>query len=392
MTGDVGILAYGSLLEHPGEEIEKATVRVVSSVKTPFKVEFARSSGKRSGAPTLVPDDRGGNVDARIFVVDLSVAEATNRLYRRELNEVGSGLAYKEPKRVMANTVVIKSLPNFGGVETVLYTHISANIEPLTAGKLAELAIRSARERGDNRDGITYLIDAARHGIETPLGKAYAAEIMRALGAPNLTDALAQARAQGREVINRAVTVLSAVIWHIHLKRVMHATDPAPRLNFWRLIYGDLMDMAVIEWCKLFGSDHEVHQPVHWKNILPEDRHEAFRTGLLAHLRVSQEDWLRYREGMKHYRDNHAAHMSAPWLRPDPKDKALPEDRYPELGMALEAAYFYYRALIARLADGGIDRRYPPDIGEYCERYVAQATEAARKALAATADMEEKVF
>lgn len=392
MTGGVGILAYGSLLEVPGEEIEKATVRVVSGVKTPFKVEFARSSGKRSGAPTLVPDERGGNVDARIFVVDLSVAEAANCLYRRERNEVGSRLVYKEPKKVTANTVVIKSLPNFGCVETVLYTDISANIEPLTARKLADLAIRSARERGDKRDGITYLMDAGRHGIETPLSKAYATEIMRALSAASLGEALAKARAQGREALMRAMSVLSAVIWNIHLKRVMHATDPAPRLNFWRLIYGNLMDIAVIEWCKLFGSDHEVHQPVHWKNILPEDGHEAFRAALLAHLKVSQEDWLRYREGIKHYRDNHAAHMSVPWLRPDPRDKALPEDRYPELGTALEAAYFYYGALLARLAEGSIERRYPPDIREYCERYVAHATEAAQKATAATADMKEEVL
>jgi hypothetical protein len=45
-------------------------------------------------------------------------------------------------------------------------------------------------------------------------------------------------------------------------------------LNFWRLIYGNLMDMAVIEWCKLFGSDSEEHQPAHWKNIIPEAEHQ----------------------------------------------------------------------------------------------------------------------
>ena len=68
------------------------------------------------------------------------------------------------------------------------------------------------------------------------------------------------------------------------------------------------------------------------------------------------------------------------------------QGRYPELGMALEAAYFYYGALFARLAAGGFEHRYPPDIREYSERYVAQATEAAQKATAATADMTEKVL
>jgi hypothetical protein len=30
-----------------------------------------------------------------------------------------------------------------------------------------------------------------------------------------------------------------------------------PSLNFWRLIYGNLLDVAVLEWCKVFGSDAE---------------------------------------------------------------------------------------------------------------------------------------
>lgn len=392
MSGSVGILAYGSLLEDPGAEIEKASVSTVSGIKTPFKVEFARSSTRRGSAPTLVPIECGGEVNAKIFVVDLPLAEAANCLYRRERNEVGSGLVYKEPKKVTPNTVLVKRLTEFGGVGTVFYTDIAANINPLTAERLAELAIGSARLQGNDRDGITYLMDAIENGIETPLTPAYAAEIMRRMEAASLEEALVKARAQGREALARAVSVLSAVIWNIHLKRVLTTVDPSPRLNFWRLIYGDLLDMAVIEWCKLFGSDHEEYQPVHWKNIVPKDGHDEFRRGLLAHLKVPMEEWVKYREGVKHYRNNHAAHMSVPWLRPEPKGKAPPEDRYPDLRMALEAAYFYYGALLARFADAGFEHRYPSDIREYSERYVAQATEAAQKATAATADMTERVL
>ena len=32
---------------------------------------------------------------------------------------------------------------------------------------------------------------------------------------------------------------------------------PEPRLNFWRVTYGNFTDMAVIDWCKPFGSDSE---------------------------------------------------------------------------------------------------------------------------------------
>jgi hypothetical protein len=78
MDGSVGILAYGSLIGNPGKEIKDATVEVVSGIKPPFKVEFARRSKKRSGAPTLVK--RGRDVSARIFVMNLPLEEAAIRL------------------------------------------------------------------------------------------------------------------------------------------------------------------------------------------------------------------------------------------------------------------------------------------------------------------------
>ena len=195
MSGTVGILAYGSLLENPGAEIEKAMVHEVNGLKTPFSVEFARSSTKRGGAPTLVPIDSGGEVNARIFVVNLTEAEAANCLYRRERNEVGNKeIVYNEPKKITTNTVQVKRLADFGGVGTVLYTHIAANIDPVTAEMLAELAICSAKAQHDDRDGITYLIDAMRNGVETPLTQAYAAEIMRQMEVGSLEGALAKAR------------------------------------------------------------------------------------------------------------------------------------------------------------------------------------------------------
>jgi hypothetical protein len=43
MTGKIGILAYGSLIDDPGAKIEPFIFhRVVC--RTPFKVEFARTS------------------------------------------------------------------------------------------------------------------------------------------------------------------------------------------------------------------------------------------------------------------------------------------------------------------------------------------------------------
>ncbi len=189
-----------------------------------------------------------------------------------------------------------------------------------------------------------------------------------------------------RKTMNHAILVLAAVIRNIHLKRVLHEVDSQPRLNFWCLIYGNLLDMAVIEWCKLFGSDHEEHQPVHWKNIFPEAEHNTFRQGLLHDLKITHEEWLSYWEEVKGYRDNHAAHFNVDWLRHEN------ERRYPRLELALQAAYYYYGKLISKLEANDAQHRYPKDIKEYSDRFVTQARKAARKAIAATADMVERVL
>ena len=190
MTGKIGILAYGSLICDPGDEIKPIIVRRIDC-RTPFKVEFARTSSSRDGAPTLVPYDNGSQVAAQLLVVDLPLSEATNRLYRRELHRVGEKLTYDATKKVTPNSVVIKTLRDFEGLDMVLYTSIDANIEGLTAAKLAALAICSARARTDGHDGISYLINAKKAGIRTPLSGEYEAEIKRLTGVASLEEALA---------------------------------------------------------------------------------------------------------------------------------------------------------------------------------------------------------
>lgn len=186
----VGILAYGSLIPNPGAEIEKAKIDIIKNVKTPFRVEFSRSSKGRGGAPTLVPVDGGAHVNAQVIVVELSEADAASALWRRELNKVGSGKPYLRPKEVTANSVLVERLENVAGIDVVLYTKIDATITPLTAERLAELAIESVGKADKGRDGITYLIDAKANGVVTNLSPAYEAEILKRTGCATLEEAL----------------------------------------------------------------------------------------------------------------------------------------------------------------------------------------------------------
>jgi len=109
-------------------------------------------------------------------------------LWRRETNNTAG--QYRESARPGPNTLIIDSYPNFEGVAVVLAARFAPNINPLNAERLAELAIGSAQAERTGRDGITYLMDAKRNGIVTPLSPDYEQEILRRAGAPSLADAL----------------------------------------------------------------------------------------------------------------------------------------------------------------------------------------------------------
>lgn len=189
----VGVLAYGSLINDPGPELELATVRRLDT-ETPFHIEFARSSSKRGGAPTLVPVESGGSrVAAVVLVMEQGIGrdKAADMLWRRETSQTESSKRYLTPTRITENTVVVKELPEFAGLDVVLYTWITANIEPLTADRLAELAWASAcgTAGGEKRDGISYLIQAQQADIATPLMPAYEEAILQRSGAKTIDQA-----------------------------------------------------------------------------------------------------------------------------------------------------------------------------------------------------------
>jgi len=190
-----GILAFGSIVDEPGAELaDVVTGRV--NVRTPFRVEFARSSRSRDGAPTLVPVDEGGaRIAACVLVLagSVSVAEARAMLYRRETGRLPG-------TRDAATVGWIAELAGFAGIGVCLYTALKPNISPpLTAAKLADLAVRSAvRTSGaQRRDGISYLEQQKRRGVQTPLMPSYEEAVMARTGAGNLEDAWARARSGG---------------------------------------------------------------------------------------------------------------------------------------------------------------------------------------------------
>jgi hypothetical protein len=175
-----GVLAYGSLIKDAGE-LEPFVIER-RKTRTPFKVEFARKSGSRANAPTLVPVRKGGaHVNAEILILEdkVGLQETFDMLYRRELHKTkNSGLKYRP--MVDKNAVRINTLRNFRGVKTVIYTRISPNIKHRNPKLLAKLAVASAKIKGlEKLDGISYLMDVKQFGMKTPMMRKYEQEILR---------------------------------------------------------------------------------------------------------------------------------------------------------------------------------------------------------------------
>ena len=194
----VGILAYGSLIQDPGVEIEPAIVRRIATV-TPFPVEYARLSGSRGGGPTVVPHAVGQPVRAEVLVLNKSVslAEATDMLWRREVRQEGSRKRYR--RGTSPNSVLVEDWPGYEAVSNVLYTDFLSDgkVTNPTAATLARAAVSSVAKADAGKDGISYLMQLKASGVETRLTAEYCAEILRLTGARNLDEALVAARRSG---------------------------------------------------------------------------------------------------------------------------------------------------------------------------------------------------
>jgi len=192
----VAILAYGSLVADPGDELAPL-VDERRGCTTPFAVEFARLSPCRDHAPvlTVVAEGEGEPVAGTLLVLKAgtSVERATRRLWRRETHQVGSA---KLPLGVDRHH--IRMLTNLDGIDVVLHWQAEANYPRPEAAGLARRAIESARgEAGQARkDGISYLAQVVEAGIRTRLTDAYVAALLEQTGTDSL-EAAWQAARQG---------------------------------------------------------------------------------------------------------------------------------------------------------------------------------------------------
>ena len=173
----------------------------------------------------------------------------------------------------------------------------------------------------------------------------------------------------GRKRLSEVVNVLVNLVRNIQLRRQLSSACADPQLAFWRLIYGDLTDIAVLEWCKLFGLDDEDHQHLHWKSV---SNPAEFRTDMLSRLGICESKWRSYWNEVERYRDKSVAHH----------DLRRSEIMNCPFDIALESAYFYYEFVVAELRKLGIEQQ-PNDLRECSLAFSDQCREVASAAVRA---------
>ena len=195
MSG-IGILAYGSLISDPGNEIGPLIVRR-NATKSPFPVEYARLSHRRGGAPTLAPHPAGKPVRAEILVLPDSVPldEARTHLWRRETRNEGSDRTYEVSSS--PNALIVRDVAGFCGLDHVLYTDFNpaGKIRHPNPHGLAEAAVASIAAAPPGKDGVSYLMERLSEGVVTPLTARYQEEILTMTDAWSLAEALGLLRA-----------------------------------------------------------------------------------------------------------------------------------------------------------------------------------------------------
>lgn len=96
--------------------------------------------------------------------------------------------------------------------------------------------------------------------------------------------------------------------------------------DFWVSANGNFLDLAVLEWCKLFTERRGKH---HWRKVVPEPA--AFLPALYVKLKVKKDLFEKHCAEMKTYRDKFVAHLD--------EDVRM---HIPNLTMAINSVVYLY--------------------------------------------------
>ena len=136
--------------------------------------------------------------------------------------------------------------------------------------------------------------------------------------------------------------------------------ERAPFASFWRQVNGNAIDVAILDWCKLFADRSGEH---HWTKVVKN--RSAFETALLRHLGTNAGAFEDYVKELRSWRNKFAGHS-------DPEKIAA----LPDLAQAKSAVDFLLDHLAANEAAAGeLDGKDGAAVKASYDTWVAEARE-----------------
>jgi hypothetical protein len=130
-----------------------------------------------------------------------------------------------------------------------------------------------------------------------------------------------------------------------------------PTGNFWVTTDGNFLDMAVLEWCKLFG-DRKAHQ--FWGAVVSDA--VAFEAALLLAVDQTPDEFAQQAQVARAYRDKFLAHLDSELVM-----------RPPMLDPMWDAVRFLYRHILQHEMTTAEATRVNLDIDDYYAECFAEA-------------------
>ena len=123
---------------------------------------------------------------------------------------------------------------------------------------------------------------------------------------------------------------------------------PRQNTQFWVTVGGNFIDIAVLEWCKLFVEWKGSH---HWRQITDDEK--VFQENLFKHLGMDGSAFAAYVDEVKTYRDKFIAHLD--------DERVM---NIPKMDIAIQSIFFLYNFVIThnKLENKA---KLPPDIAKY---------------------------
>lgn len=132
--------------------------------------------------------------------------------------------------------------------------------------------------------------------------------------------------------------------------------------DFWITVKGDCLDIAVLEWCKLFAEQKGKHA---WQKICADQ--DQFQTHLIAKTGITKDEWDQCCIELWKYRNKFVAHLD--------DDHTM---QIPKMSAPMETAAYYYD-YVKGLDEGSFFIGFPPDLHTYYAECYQMALDATKK-------------